>query len=304
MRQTQKEQLAEFARLRSLREEIYNKCQLIKCKHLEKCSKRGVVCSISSAEHARCRRAGANFNTYLILRNKIVTAWLPLAKQKLPAIIRGVLEHDNCNDMQQEAAYGIIRAVEMFDPAKGERFDRCAIAWMRKKVLKSRARDFLVRRKEGSVLSYVTTQIAQIFDQLVQEKVEITAEEILKRINQRRAKKGLDKIKYVQFERFKLEIEILMRQLKYPIVIQPSDEAIIASVQEQGHGFYDLLCKKLDDALQDLPIRTSEILRMRFGLGEYEEPMESQEVAAILGMTKQNVEVIVRNFFSKKAQYL
>lgn len=278
------------------RTDIYLKCAAIRCFNHEKCIKRNMVC-LTGQQNEKCVRAGANFKRYITLRNMIVENNIGFVVQKA----RTIGGHDtDLNDLIQEGILGVIRATEMFNPEIGKNFVTYAFHHIRKRMIKHIVENRVVRKKK--YISDILVMIRDAFDQIVQEKNGSSVEphEIIAKIKEIRAKRPNRIGLRITKEMVQDELNILNTELKYSFDKKTwSYETDVHIQQEHGHGLYELMNSTLDDELTVENINVSEIIHMRFGLGNYSRPMNSIEIGSIMGITRQRVESIIKKIFSK-----
>lgn len=288
-----------FIELRDIRTKIHGLCEAGKCEHITKCKKNSTVCTkeLDTNKRRLVINNGGDFDRYILIRNNIIRSNRALAIKQAcgmgchPSVL---------NDLIQEGYLGLIMAVERFDTSVGTQFSTYAYGHIRKMILNYTKDNNIVRRK--GQLYHLTKAVRRAYDRLVQGQREITAETVVEEITRERESRGMGLLlgKTIAPHIVAEEVSALITQSRFAFgTVKPLVEEKV-STQEHGEGLYSVLNKELDDELSRFSTLTSEIVRLRFGLGSYTRPATLGETGAILGITRQAVEQRVSKFFARK----
>lgn len=280
-----------FQRMVDIREKIFALCSMCKCQHLDKCMKKHTVCSQNLKDNKRhiVSKSGGNFDEYIRIRNILV-------RQNM-ALVTFQAAKMGCNrmtirDLIQEGNFGLIKAVERFEVERGRKFSTYAYSHIRKTILRYIRENEIVRKK-GNMYD-ILRSLEYIYDRMVQDNDDISVDVMVQRIEIYRQTKGMTTIK-IQRETIQSILDNLTFQTeKYKY--KKNEESC---EQEHEDDFFTLLNDKLEEDFFALPIATIEILKMRFGLGSYERPMQPKEIAMVMGMTRQGIDKVIKGFFKR-----
>lgn len=286
-----------FNKLCKTRDNIYSLCELSSCPKLGKCMSKSSIClkNVNGSHRDMVEKSGGDFKDYIDTRNKLVVNNGGLVVEQAKNICVYTMK-----DILQEGFIGLIRAVELFDPSRGNKFSTYAHSHIRKMIFKYiKINDLVKKTGQGKDLM---KSIHKAFDILIQDKHrnEITTDQLIDEIKKDRSARGLMKMQ--------ISKAIVANELDNLIIDQnfggTLDVHVLAEpTEEQEHldGLYELLSDKLDEDLIKVSITIAETVKMRFGLGYYDRPTNIKNIASVLNITRQGVEHRIMEFFNKKA---
>ncbi len=217
-----------------------------------------------------------NIRVYVEARDKFIEANLRLVMSIARRYVNKGLESD---DMIQEGNIGLIKAVERFDHSKGFKFSTYATWWIKQTITRS--------IPDKSML--IRTPV-HMYDQIKLVKREI---------NRLPMERSLDYVKEVASEIGKTEEEvrtILSYSRKILSFNDIDDETYSVTMSDDKiapdkitiDGAVRGLVEK---ALSKLADRDSEIIRLRFGIGNIE-PKTLEEIGSIFEVTRERIRQI------------
>jgi RNA polymerase primary sigma factor len=175
-------------------------------------------------------------------------------------------------DLIQEGSIGLLRAVERFDPARGEPFAKRAVWWIRQTIMRAVAD----RRRMGQVPVHLLTQLHEVTDaerQLEQALGrEPTPAEIARELGC-----SADEVRDVQ--RMAREESGSGSQVD-PAVAEPSLVAALTDEPPQV-ALRDAWREQLMSVLESLSERERAVVTLRYGLGS-DPPHTQSEIAELL----------------------
>lgn len=281
--------------LQEIKNKIYKVCRKCKCVNLTKCIERSTLCTSDSAIKTLCERNGADFSSYISIRNNIIELNMGFVVQRASS-----LGYDSTcvADMIQQGVLGMLRAIDMFDVNRGATFLTYAFHHIKKSMLMY-ARDNNIVRRKGHIQDLVN-KANTIVDRMLQDmnSTKLTINMVKKEL----VKNGYSIPKSSSGARW---LDDVIEDIMYELEV-PGDDNIINSVEEQDdiNNFYEIMIDNLDNRLGGLPIKIQQMIKMRFGIGSYTKPMNLIEVASILNVTKQYVDKKVTTFFIKNSKLL
>ncbi len=194
-------------------------------------------------------------------------------------------------DLINEGNLGLIEAAARFDPDKNVKFLSYAIWWIRQAILHAlsqNSRAVLIPKRMQDKLSKVL-KAKQRLEQ--KYKREVTAEEIARELNMKPE-----------------EVSELLSVAQEDISLSQVDDdeegtALQDQIGEQDSTLREFwqknLRRKIEEALKSLPEKEAEVIRLRYGLGEDEEPKTLDEIGRIMGISRERVRQIEKKALKK-----
>jgi RNA polymerase primary sigma factor len=200
-------------------------------------------------------------------------------------------QHLSIMDLVGEGNIGLITAVEKFNPDLGYRFSTCATPWIKQAISKAitdKGRNIRIPAHIYQLLS----KYRHVTSELEQDGHKPTDEEIARKLN-------------VEVDRVK-ELKGWMHDtvsLETPLG-SDSDETIGDMVadnhMETPYEYTEkqLMRKKIMKVISQLKPRTQQIIKLRYGLAEANDPVEYnhehtlEEIGVLVGITRERVRQI------------
>ena len=195
-------------------------------------------------------------------------------------------------DLVAEGNLGLITAAEKFDYSLGYRFSTCATPWIKQAILKAITDKGRMVRLPAHIYQQLT-QIKKFNENYVSEHgCEPTKEEISKGTGLE-----IDKINsLLEWKRDSISLDTPLgdeeKNTLEDITADPSD--ITPEEYAYQQSLHDFVIKMI----KDLPPRTQTILKMRYGLGDDNDPAEwkhentLEDIGAAIGITRERVRQI------------
>lgn len=195
-------------------------------------------------------------------------------------------------DLVAEGNLGLMHAVDRFDPDRGCRFSTYATYWIKHAICRALTdRNQIVRIP--SYMRKILSKAKAVARALVQAGIEPTTERILERLDIPEKSRPL--------------VEEALRTSR-------SIEGVrsLSALNERKDVLEDTRSRDHEDAAGDridierlsevfdrLPPRKVRILEMRYGLGEYSEPMTLRQIGERINLTKERVRQIEKETLDK-----
>ena len=195
-------------------------------------------------------------------------------------------------DLVAEGNLGLITAAEKFDYSLGYRFSTCATPWIKQAILKAITDKGRMVRLPAHIYQQLT-QIKKFNENYVAEhSCEPTKEEISKGTGLE-----IDKINsLLEWKRDSISLDTPLgdeeKNTLEDITADPTD--ITPEEYAYQQSLHDFVIKMI----KDLPPRTQTILKMRYGLGDDNDPAEwkhentLEDIGAAIGITRERVRQI------------
>lgn len=245
--------------------------------YLKEISRHKLLSGREEIELARAVQTGD-----IVARRKLIQANLRL----VVSIAKRYRNHGlSFQDLVQEGSLGLIRAVEKFDPEKGNKFSTYATWWIRQAVTRALANKSRTIRVPVH-MNEAITKLKRSATALAQELGRFPTPEELS------AASGLSKDKVLlAFDSAKLPLSL------DSTCGEESDSTLADIIEDADAPLPDeetaarLLINHLSDVLAELTDREKEVIEMRYGLNE-ERSLSLEELGKQLNMSREQVRQI------------
>jgi RNA polymerase primary sigma factor len=184
-----------------------------------------------------------------------------------------------------EGNLGLMHAVDRFDPDRGCRFSTYATYWIKHAICRALTdKNQIVRIP--SYMRKILSKAKETSRQLAQAGIEPTQERVLSRLD------VSDKSRPLVAEALRTSRSIegvrsLSTYTEQKDVLEDTRSEDHETVASDRMDF-----QRLNEVISELPARKVRILEMRYGLGNYEEPMTLREIGERVNLTKERVRQI------------
>ena len=195
-------------------------------------------------------------------------------------------------DLVMEGNLGLFNAAEKFNPDLGNRFSTCAVPWIKQAIMKAIADKSRAIRLPANVYQMLNN-MKKALDALAEEDIlEPTDEQIAEKM-------GVDVAKVAYLKEWKKDTV----SLSTPLGDESEDTLEDLQADKHDESPKEYTERKLDEEfvreiLADLPERTQIIMKMRYGLGDENDPEDwrnehtLEEIGEHLGLTRERIRQI------------
>ena len=217
------------------------------------------------------------------------------------------LAKQSCNqpqqllDIVQEGNVGLVKALDRFDSSLGHKFSTYATWWIRHEIMRALARQTRVIRIPQHMLATISriNRAEQTFVKRFGR--EPAVEELAAELEMPVAR--IHAIRQMARQQISLQAPLRSNALSEDSEITQEDRfgtpADSDDFNPEQHLSFQFLRDVVHKAVDNLPERDRKFIQMRFGLGDYEQPMSIREIAGEFHLTRERVRQIENSVFEK-----
>lgn len=202
------------------------------------------------------------------------------------------LEHD---DLYAHAVIGLLRAVELFDPAAGFKFSTYATHWLRQAVTRALANEsrairipvhmWEVVRKVGATRERLTIDGRPPSARVLAEELHLDVEKV---------------IECLRLLPAVLSLETPLGADQFTL----GDLVADRSHQREHVEVSGVFPEDVEPLLSTMDYRSAEVMRMRFGLAPYDQGHTLDEIGHVFGVTRERIRQIESKAFGQMRAHL
>lgn len=204
-------------------------------------------------------------------------------------------------DIVQEGNIGLVKALDRFDSSLGHKFSTYATWWVRHEIMRALARQTRVIRIPQHMLATISriNRAEQTFVKRFGR--EPAVEELAAELEMPVAR--IHAIRQMARQQISLQAPIRSNSLSEDSDLTQEDRFGTPSDSDdfnpEQHLSFQFLRDVIHKAVDGLPERDRKFIQMRFGLGDYEQPMSIREIAGEFHLTRERVRQIESSVFEK-----
>ena len=204
-------------------------------------------------------------------------------------------------DVVQEGNIGLVKALDRFDSSLGHRFSTYATWWIRHEIMRALARQTRVIRIPQHMLATISriNRAEQTFVKRFGR--EPAVEELAAELEMPVAR--IHAIRQMARQQISLQAPLHSNALSEDSEITQEDRfgtpADSDDFNPEQHLSFQFLRDVVHKAVDSLPERDRKFIQMRFGLGDYEQPMSIRQIAGEFRLSRERVRQIENSVFEK-----
>lgn len=227
-------------------------------------------------------------------KDLLVEYYLPFVKNLATGIIRKLRSGVELGDLVNDGVFGLIRAIELFEPERGLKFETYATTVVRGAIFNGiRAMDWVPERTREK-----TRALQRAMDNFTVEHGRPAENEELAR-----------ELKITASEVYNTIVDMgcmYLLSLEQPLSSDSDDEGIILNTVENKHSYNPLIEVEFEEqrrilleAISQMSERDIEIIRLHY----YEE-LSFDKIAQIIGISKQRISQLHTRIIKKLREFI